>query len=144
MWAASVVLAAAIGAAATWALTHNDPTVVDTLTAAPELGTPYGYDGGGVSELIRFEDYFGLTVFTTRSPFDPEQPETQNCVFVSLGDETRGGCTTAAFDALTQLSLSGETDAGYQQLRDRFGDNAVLRFTHTGDRIVVQASNPDS
>ncbi|MCC4908546.1 hypothetical protein [Microbacterium sp. cx-59] len=139
-WIVSLLIAGVAGAAISVAALQYDPTVVATLSEASELGVPPDLDDFD-GEVTRFEDYLGVTVVTSHAPGTGDTP-TGNCVMVKIDNFFQGGCTADDFEAFAEITIGEGSGVRWARLRERHGDNAVLRFTHTGGQVVVRASDP--
>jgi hypothetical protein len=145
VWVSSVVIAGLMGAGIGGNAASYDPTVVAVLSEADHLGIPDDFAQGlqRIEQATRFDDFMGVQVVTSTEPFNASAPQLQGCISIRLGDVYRAGCTAGDFDPMTEIAAGAGSGASWAKIRDVYGDNAVLRFTQSGDHVVVQASNPD-
>lgn len=152
LWAASVVVAAALAAVVTYALVAIAPVSassgapqIDTLENDPLIELPSGFMGAGPSSLA-FE-YHGVTLFETAGGYGGVGTECFAVVpteeIPEEGTETNGwsmaglfytGCRVGAFPATVQFAVDSSAP---QELRDRFPPDSALQFVFDGDRIGV-------
>ena len=157
-WAVSVVAAAALAAAVTYALTWVAPVSVSsgaeqiaTLEPVPMVDLPPGWFGAGPSSMA-FE-FYGMTLFETADGFTSSGGS--DCFVIvpteelpaadadtgnwSMSGAVHSGCGVGDFPATIQLPVDSNTP---EELRSRFPEGSALQFVRDGDRVGVFLDTP--
>lgn len=141
VWAITLVITGAMGAGLGWHAARFDPSVVAVLSEANDLEVPGDFATFGPGELTRFENYLGVVIVTTHAR-RPESPQLENCIMVRMAGTFQGGCAAGEFDAQTDVAIGQASGRDWARIRDVHGDDAVLRFTHVGDHVIVRMAHP--
>ncbi|CAN7511884.1 hypothetical protein LJR186_003593 [Microbacterium foliorum] len=157
LWAASVVMAAALAAMITYAFASIPP--VSSAAGAPQIATleltrtgavPPGWFGA--EEDVAAVEFYGLTIFATpgwvsesgdRSSEDrclngvptedvPPEADPDGSSFVS--GRIWGACSVGSFPATFAMPIDGDAP---DELIDRYPEGAALQFVLDGDRVAV-------
>lgn len=141
LWAASLVIAALIGAGVALSVQAVAAGQVAVLVQEPDGDWPETFwdpapDGGQL-----FEPFYGLTVLTVPQDFGDGTTPSTECVYIvddrnSFGS---GGCSAGTFPAIASLLVTRDSPP---DLRDRFSLGTALQFVHEGDRVRVYAAQP--
>ena len=157
LWAASVVMAAALAAMITYAFASIPP--VSSAAGAPQIATleltrtgavPPGWFGA--EEDVAAVEFYGLTIFATpgwvsesgdRSSEDrclngvptedvPPEADPDGSSFVS--GRIWGACSVGSFPATFAMPIDGDAP---DELIDRYPEGSALQFVLDGDRVAV-------
>jgi hypothetical protein len=157
-WAVSVVAAAALAAAVTYALTWVAPVSVSsgaeqiaTLEPVPMVDLPPGWFGAGPSSMA-FE-FYGMTLFETADGFTSSGGS--DCFVIvpteelpaadadtgnwSMSGAVHSGCGVGDFPATIELPVDSNTP---EELRSQFPEGSALQFVRDGDRVGVFLDTP--
>ncbi len=153
LWALTVLAAAALAAAATFALTWMAPVSVSsgavqiaTLEPSATAEVPSNWFGAGPSSVVY--EYYGLTLFETATGFsgpgtdcftvvvteqvpDEEEGDPNNW---SLSGLVSSGCRVGDFPATIELLVDANAP---EELSARYPKGSALQFVLDGDRVGV-------
>lgn len=157
LWLASVVVAAALAAAITYAFA-SIPSVSSTA-GAPQIATleltrteavPPGWFGA--EEDVATAEFYGLTIFATAGwvsesgdrssedrclngvPTEDVPPEADPDGSSYVSGRIYGGCSVGGFPAAFAMSIDGDAP---DELAERYPDGGALQFILDGDRVAV-------
>jgi hypothetical protein len=148
VWAASVLVAAAVTAIATFGLVSITPVSRDTdapqiavLRPAQDLVLPEGFLGSE-GESVGFE-FHGLTIVRTNGSFF--DLDTRKCLTVvatedvdvdrsRINGRVYSECRAGSFPATVQMTVDADAPTA---LRESLGDGTALLFVLDGDLVGV-------
>lgn len=154
VWAATLVAALVVGAAATWGsvrLVSRAAGVdqVAVLEADPAFVMPPSMGGLDGQETVGYRDFYGLTAITGPGAWLGGVSDADSClILMRTDDATRDsvswstlgyGCGVGEFAATAQFRVDLRSP---EALRERFADGTPLQFVFDGERIGVYAGDP--
>lgn len=136
--AAAALLSAALAVPLTlWAtgLSAQPDVVLHPVSDAAALRY---FDRPMTPDSLRYDDFYGLQLAV--GAFEDSAGD-GTCILAVIGpDSGNGSCSPDPLDPIFDLAAANATT----QLRNRFGDDAVLRFVVVGDELHVFVSHPTS
>ncbi|WP_194409944.1 hypothetical protein [Microbacterium cremeum] len=141
LWAASLVAAALLGAAASVSMQAVWSGQVAVLAEDPDGSWPEGFFSPPPEGGATFQDFHGLTPVRVPQQMGPEGT-VSNCLYV-LRAPSNGmmgaGCSAGTFPATAAILVTEQAPAG---LRERFEPGTALQFVLDGSQVRVYAAAP--
>ncbi|MFJ6654278.1 hypothetical protein ACIQLJ_15920 [Microbacterium sp. NPDC091313] len=158
VWAATLVAALVLGAAATWGSVRlvsraGGTDQVAVLQADPAFDMPPVLGDNVTEDVVGYEDFYGVTAITGGGRWMGAASDADSCLMLMRTEDTTResvnwstlgwGCGVGEFSATAQFRVDlGSPDA----LRERFADGTPVQFVFDGERIGVyvgQAPEPE-
>lgn len=138
--AAAVVVTAAVTVPVSLLAAPRGPQPVAVLHEDPEAEVAAIFEDGSSTDAVRYDDFYGIEISGGTSA-----EVGGRCLMVLFGAESSGGagsagtgsCAAAGLDPWLDLPVDEQLD---EEIRARYGTGATLRFTLTGDEVLVFVS----
>jgi hypothetical protein len=149
VWAATLVAALVVGAAATWGSVRlvaraGGADQVAVLEEDPSFEMPPMFDDVRTEDVVGYRDFYGITAVTGVGTLLGSGSETDACLLlmrtVDVDRESIGwsgmsyGCGVGEFAATAQFRVDLSSP---KELRERFADGTPLQFVFDGERLGV-------